>query len=226
MTNYIWRTVVGGVVAFVCVSWVAAKPLQNRAIPPNSDVDPVRALCKANEQDARSFCLQVCESAMTIKLTRQTPREVKPEHLTPCTAFVRTCMRYYFDDAPMERAASLFSSYVGIDKSVGVSGIPFYPFNKEGQVTAYKSRPIDFGTWGARVGDNRGVSNFYDFRDEKGANWYQGHYVDTNMWQVPIIPWIQGSSGPLDDASPHMIDSRCARHTCPSTSTSWARQSR
>jgi len=121
--------------------------------------------------------------------------DVKPEHVRPCSSFVRDCMKYYEDDEPLRRAASLFNSRVGINSGVGFSGIPYYPFNTQGNIGVGSSTGADFGTWGGGFSRQTGVSDFFNLKDEVGANWYEGKYGTQNSWGVPILPFVSGRIG-------------------------------
>ena len=149
--------------------------------PGNQPEDPNRAACKRNENQARENCFQTVD--------------VRPEFVTPCTAFVKDCMRYYHDDLPLTRAASLFNSRVGVGTGVGIGGIPYYPFNKEGSIGVGRNVGVDFGSWGAGVSDQRGVSDFFTTGRQVGANWQAGKYGATQSFGVPILPFISGAKG-------------------------------
>jgi hypothetical protein len=67
--------------------------------------------------------------------------DVRPEFLTQCSAFVRDCMVYYYDDKPMLRAASAFNSRVGVGVGLGLA-IPGYPFNSQVDPIAINCKKI------------------------------------------------------------------------------------
>ena len=84
---------------------------------------------------------------------------------------------------------------VGVGNQNGVRGIPYYPFNPQGAINWGDTTGVDFGTWGGGASTTSGVGDFWQLSDEAGANWYEGQYGRANRWQVPLLPFVSGSSG-------------------------------
>jgi hypothetical protein len=55
----------------------------------------------------------------------------RAEDLAACSSFNRDCIKYYLDDKPLQQAAAIFNSHVGVGTGFGIGGIPFWPFNQQ-----------------------------------------------------------------------------------------------
>ena len=147
---------------------------------------------------------------------------VAPEHIEPCRNFVHDCMDFYEDDKPLKRAASLFTSRVGVGLGFGIAGIPGWPFNREGSLSVGRNIGVDFGTWGAGYSNQRGISPFWTRGHSLGANWYEGKYGFTRNWGVPILPFASFNKGVVVSGGTFVARSRS---TCPPTRSTSASQS-
>ncbi|KAL1234100.1 hypothetical protein T4B_6347 [Trichinella pseudospiralis] len=87
-----------------------------------------------------------------------------------------------------QRPFPIIDGNIGVTTDAwGVSGIPFYPFNPQGAIGGGRRVGIGFGDWGARVSEQRGVSDFWDQGRVINANWQRGIYGPTRGWGVPLV---------------------------------------
>ncbi|KRY19156.1 hypothetical protein T12_2374 [Trichinella patagoniensis] len=87
-----------------------------------------------------------------------------------------------------QRPFPIIDGNIGVTTDAwGVSGIPFYPFNPQGAIGGGRRVGIGFGDWGARVSDQKGVSDFWDQGRVINANWQRGIYGPTRGWGVPLV---------------------------------------
>uniref|UniRef100_A0A914DJ54 Uncharacterized protein n=1 Tax=Acrobeloides nanus TaxID=290746 RepID=A0A914DJ54_9BILA len=147
-----------------------------------------------SKQERRSLCKQL--SFAFTKFCKGSTTEAK--FLPLCQQYYKDCAEFLPEIMPLSHVANFWKSQVGLSPvNWGISGIPYYAINDQGEVSGGQSGKVDFGTYGGGYSDNTGVRDFWNLRREAGANWHKGIYGVNRAWDVPIAKdfGIEGGSG-------------------------------